>query len=93
MYIDKLGFDPDTVPTLSFGELLKRIGPGIILTGVVIGPGAITTASMLGANYGYQMLWLFIPIFIMGITFMLSCYRICMLTGMPIIHAIRHYYG
>lgn len=56
MYIDKLGFDPDTVPTLSFGELLKRIGPGIILTGVVIGPGAITTASMLGANYGYQML-------------------------------------
>ena len=63
MYIDKLGFDPDTVPTLSFGELLKRIGPGIILTGVVIGPGAITTASMLGANYGYQMLWLFIPIF------------------------------
>ena len=36
MYIDKLGFDPDTVPTLSFGELLKRIGPGIILTGVVI---------------------------------------------------------
>lgn len=26
MYIDKLGFDPDTVPTLSFGELLKRIG-------------------------------------------------------------------
>lgn len=62
MYIDKLGFDPDTVPTLSFGELLKRIGPGIILTGVVIGPGAITTASMLGANYGYQMLWLFIPI-------------------------------
>ena len=72
MYIDKLGFDPDTVPTLSFGELLKRIGPGIILTGVVIGPGAITTASMLGANYGYQMLWLFIPIFIMGITFMLS---------------------
>ena len=29
----------------------------------------------------------------MGITFMLTCYRITMLTGMPIIHAIRHYYG
>ena len=24
---------------------------------------------------------------------MLTCYRITMLTGMPIIHAIRHYYG
>lgn len=93
MYIERLGFDPDTVQNLSFVEMLKRIGPGIILTGVVIGPGAITTAAMLGANYGYAMLWLFIPIFLMGITFMLTCYRISMLTGMPIIHAIRHYYG
>ena len=93
MYIEKLGFDPDTVPRLSAGQLLKRIGPGIILTGVVIGPGAITTASMLGANYGYELLWLFIPIFIMGITFMLTYYRIAMLTGMPIVHAISHYYG
>lgn len=93
MYIEHLGFDPDTVPKLTFLQMLKRIGPGIVLTGVVIGPGAITTASMLGANYGYDMLWLFIPIFIMGITFMLTCYRITMLTGMPIIHAIRHFYG
>lgn len=29
----------------------------------------------------------------MGITFMLTCYRITMLTGLPIIHAIRHFYG
>lgn len=93
MYIEHLGFDPETVPKLTFLQMLKRIGPGIILTGVVIGPGAITTAAMLGANYGYDMLWLFIPIFLMGITFMLTCYRITMLTGMPIIHAIRHYYG
>lgn len=93
MYIEHLGFDPDTVLKLTFLQMLKRIGPGIVLTGVVIGPGAITTASMLGANYGYDMLWLFIPIFIMGITFMLTCYRITMLTGLPIIHAIRHFYG
>ncbi len=89
----QLGFDPAQIKKLTFLELLKRIGPGIILTGVVIGPGAITTAAMLGSNYGYHMLWLFIPIFIMGITFMLTSYRISMLTGMPIIHAIRHYYG
>lgn len=93
MYIEHLGFDPDTVPKLTFLQMLKRIGPGIVLTGVVIGPGAITTASMLGASYGYDMLWLFIPIFVMGITFMLTCYRITMLTGMPIIHAIRNFYG
>lgn len=86
-------FDPTKVKKLSFLELLKKIGPGIVLTGVVIGPGAITTASMIGASYGYSLLWLMIPIAFMGITFMLTTYRIGMLTGMPIIHAINHYYG
>lgn len=86
-------FDVAKVKKLSFIELLKRIGPGIILTGVVIGPGNITTSAMIGADYGYAMLWLVIPIAFMGITFMLTTYRISMLTGMPIIHAIRHYFG
>lgn len=83
----------ENVKKLTFWEILKRIGPGIILTGVVIGPGNITTSAMLGANYGYGMIWLVIPIAFMGITFMLTTYRISMLTGMPILHAIRHYYG
>ncbi|WP_298786117.1 Nramp family divalent metal transporter [uncultured Marinococcus sp.] len=78
---------------LPFTQLLKRIGPGIVLTGVVMGPGVITTASMLGASYGYSLLWLFFPIAFMAITFLLATYRITLLTGMPSIHAIRHYYG
>lgn len=86
-------FDQAMVKKLSLIELLKRIGPGIILAGVVIGPGNITTSAMMGANYGYSMIWLVIPIAFMAITFMLTSYRISMLTGMPIIHAIRHYYG
>lgn len=86
-------FDPSKVKKLSFLEILKKIGPGIIMTGVVIGPGNITTSAMLGANYGYTMIWLVIPIMFMGVTFMLASYRIAMLTGMPIVHAIRHYYG
>lgn len=85
--------DVSKVKRASFLEILKRIGPGIILAGVVIGPGNITTSAMMGANFGYTMIWLIIPIIIMGITFMLTCYRISMLTGMPTIHVIRHYYG
>ncbi|MBR2728486.1 MAG: Nramp family divalent metal transporter [Lachnospiraceae bacterium] len=86
-------FDQSRIRKASFLEILKRVGPGIILAGVVIGPGNITTSAMMGANYGYQMIWLVIPIAIMGITFMLTCYRVSMLTKMPVIHAIRHYYG
>lgn len=78
---------------LPFKDLIKRIGPGIILTGVVIGPGAITTAAMLGAQYGYSLIWILIPIAFMGMSFLLTTYRIALLTGLPSIHAIRHYYG
>ena len=86
-------FDPKSVKKLSFLDIVKRVGPGLILTGVVIGPGNITTSAMLGADYGYSMVWLVIPIAFMGITFMLATYRISMLCGMPMIDAIRHYYG
>lgn len=86
-------FDETKVKKLTFFELLKKIGPGIILTGIVIGPGAVTTASMIGAKYGYSLLWLYILIGFMGTTYVLVTYRLSMLTGMPTIHAIGHYYG
>lgn len=81
------------VKRLPLKDLVKRIGPGLIATGIVIGPGAVTTASMLGADYGYDLVWLFIPIIFMGITFMLTTNRLAITTGMPTIHAIRKYYG
>ncbi|MDO4648139.1 MAG: Nramp family divalent metal transporter [Eubacteriales bacterium] len=90
---ERLGFDPLSVKKLSFKELVKRVGPGIILTGIVIGPGNITTSAMMGSNYGYDVMWVLIPIIIMGITFTMASYRISIMTGMPILHAIRHYYG
>ena len=81
------------VKTLPIGQLLKRIGPGLIATGIVIGPGAVTTASMLGANYGYSLIWLMFPIIFMGITFVMTTNWLAITTGMPTIHAIRKYYG
>lgn len=81
------------IQRLPFKDLVKRIGPGLIATGIVIGPGAITTAAMLGANYGYALLWILIPIIFMGITFMMTTNRLAIMTGMPTIHAIRKYYG
>lgn len=81
------------VKRLPWKELLKRIGPGMVLTGVVVGPGSITTASVLGARFGYELFWLMIPVFVMSTAFLLVCYRITMLTGMPILQAINHYYG
>ena len=81
------------VKRLPLKELAKRIGPGLIATGIVIGPGAVTTSAMLGANYGYDLIWLILPIIFMGITFMMVTNRLAIITGMPTIHAIRKYYG
>ena len=50
--MSKITIEGKEVKKLSFLEIIKRIGPGIILTGVVIGPGNITTSAMLGADYG-----------------------------------------
>ena len=81
------------VKRLPLKDLLKRIGPGLVATGIVIGPGAVTTAAMLGADYGYSLIWLIIPIIFMGITFMMTTNWLAIVTGMPTIHAIRKYFG
>lgn len=81
------------VKRLPVRDLLKRIGPGLVATGTVIGPGAVTTSAMLGADYGYSLIWLIIPIIFMGITFMMTTNRLAITTGLPTIHAIRKYYG
>ena len=81
------------VKRLPVRDLLKRIGPGLVATGIVIGPGAVTTSAMLGADYGYALIWLIIPIIFMGITFMMTTNRLAITTGLPTIHAIRKYFG
>ena len=48
---------------------------------------------MLGANYGYALIWLMWPIIFMGITFVMTTNWLAITTGMPTIHAIRKYYG
>ncbi|KAA5544287.1 divalent metal cation transporter [Roseiconus nitratireducens] len=41
-----------------FLSLLRRIGPAIVVAAVVLGPGSIVSASRVGCQYGYQLLWL-----------------------------------
>jgi len=37
---------------------LTRVGPAFVIAAVVLGPGSLTMATKLGAEYGYAMLWL-----------------------------------
>ncbi len=41
-------------------EIVGAIGPAFIMASVVLGPGSITTSSKIGADYGYQLLWIIV---------------------------------
>lgn len=41
-------------------KLLRRVGPGIITAALVLGPGSILSASRVGAEFGYSLIWLLI---------------------------------
>lgn len=41
----------------TFGQRLKKLGPGLIVMAAFMGPGSVTTASVAGADYGFVVLW------------------------------------
>jgi NRAMP (natural resistance-associated macrophage protein)-like metal ion transporter len=49
---------------LSFVVFLSVMGPGIITANVDNDAGGITTYSLAGSQFGYDLLWLFIPMII-----------------------------
>jgi|GEM_PF-5226676 len=41
----------------TFKRRLKNVGPGAIVAAAIIGPGTVTTASNVGAEFGYALIW------------------------------------
>ncbi|MFT7644116.1 MAG: manganese transport protein [Pirellulaceae bacterium] len=51
-------------------EFVKRVGPALIVTAVVLGPGSITASTKVGAAFGYSTLWILVVLLILliGVT-------------------------
>jgi len=47
-------------PPVAFGDILKRIGPGMILAASIVGSGELIATTTLGAEVGYVALWIII---------------------------------
>ncbi|TWT30109.1 Divalent metal cation transporter MntH [Blastopirellula retiformator] len=47
----------ETPPT-SLGEILRRIGPGLIVAGSIVGSGELIATTKAGAEAGFWLLWL-----------------------------------
>jgi len=53
-------FQPDEViaPPTTLGTILRRIGPGLILSASIVGSGELIATTTLGAEVGYIALWI-----------------------------------
>ncbi|MEM1094149.1 MAG: transmembrane Mn(2+) transporter [Bacteroidota bacterium] len=51
--------DPVPPPTTVFGTL-RRLGPGLIIAGAIVGSGELVATTKVGAEAGFWLLWLII---------------------------------
>lgn len=61
-HADPYKLDPADVrdPPTEFGAMLKKIGPGIVLSASIVGSGELIATTTLGAEVGYTVMWLII---------------------------------
>ncbi len=60
--LDPYQLDPSHVlePPTTFGEILRKTGPGIVLAASIVGSGELILTTTLGAKVGYMLMWLII---------------------------------
>ncbi len=69
------------------------MGPGIITGSVDNDAGGITTYSVLGANYGFKLLWILIPSFVVLVVVQEMNARMGIVTGKGLADLIRENFG
>jgi manganese transport protein len=59
---DPYRLSPDQVrePPRTLPEILRKIGPGMILAASIVGSGELIATTTLGAQEGYRLLWLIV---------------------------------
>ncbi|WP_243371375.1 Nramp family divalent metal transporter [Geotalea sp. SG265] len=72
---------------------LAILGPGIITANVDNDAGGITTYSLAGAHYGYDLLWVMIPTTIALVVIQEMCARMGAVTGKGLSDLIRESFG
>lgn len=72
---------------------LSIVGPGIITANADNDPGGILTYSQAGAQFGYDLLWLLIPVTIALVVTQEMCARMGAVTGKGLADLIRENFG
>lgn len=76
-----------------FLSFLAILGPGIIAASSGNEASGIATYSTAGAEYGYTLLWSFIPMTVCFIVAQVMCVRMGVVTGKGLADLIREHFG
>ena len=95
-----VSFDPYTLsedavqePPGSLGGALRKIGPGLILAGTIIGAGELIATTHLGAKAGFALLWLVILSCFIKVFLQLELGRYAISTGETTLRGLRRLPG
>ncbi|MCA9094843.1 MAG: Nramp family divalent metal transporter, partial [Planctomycetaceae bacterium] len=80
-------------PPQSLFNALRRIGPGIILAGSIVGSGELILTTALGAKFGFQFLWLILFSCVIKVFVQIELGRFTLSSGKPLLVALNELGG
>lgn len=87
---DVESYDPYAMPTdaiqeppATLGQALRKIGPGIILAGSIVGSGELIATTALGAEWGFMFLWLILFSCVIKVFVQIELGRYAISSGKP----------
>lgn len=92
---DPYRMHPDAIqePPQSLWAALRKIGPGIILAGSIVGSGELLLTTSLGADWGFVFLWLVLFSCVIKVFVQIELGRYAISSGQPTLRALNELPG
>jgi manganese transport protein len=97
---DAIDYDPYALPVEDIQEppvslltALRKIGPGIILAGTIVGSGELLLTTSLGAEHGFVFLWLILFSCVIKVFVQTELGRYAISSGKPTLGALNELSG
>src|SRR4051812_24429375 len=92
---DPYAMPPDNIvePPQSLWAALRKIGPGIILAGSIVGSGELLLTTSLGAKWGFAFLWLILFSCVVKVFVQIELGRHAISSGKPTLGALNELPG
>jgi Mn2+/Fe2+ NRAMP family transporter len=92
---DPYALPPDEIqePPATLWATLRKIGPGIILAGTIVGSGELILTTSLGAEQGFVFLWLILFSCVIKVFVQIEIGRYAISSGRPTLGAINELPG